>query len=183
MAKFGYETTDSSTYGLLLKNAKSNRRYATEAESLLWEYLRNKKTGYKFRRQHPIDEYIPDFVCLSHKLVVEVDGGYHNIGDKPLKDEERTAYLNFRGFEVLRFSNEEILQNIECVVQQIKDKIMNNSQNETSSGTPLLRRGRGRFRERYIMVCPLRRSSRSCWAAWCRDRATGTRRCGIWPIC
>jgi guanylate kinase len=145
MAKFGYETTDSSTYGLLLKNAKSNRRYATEAESLLWEYLRNKKTGYKFRRQHPIDEYIPDFVCLSHKLVVEVDGGYHNIGDKPLKDEERTAYLNFRGFEVLRFSNEEILQNIECVVQQIKDKIMNNSQNETSSGTPLLRRGRGRL--------------------------------------
>ena len=145
MTKFGYETTASSTYELLLKNAKRNRKYATEAESLLWEYLRNKKTGYKFRRQHPVDEYIPDFVCLSHKLVVEVDGGYHYIGDKPLKDEERTAYLNHHGYDVLRFSNEEVLQNIECVIQRIKEKIMNNSQNGTQPGSPLPRRGRGRL--------------------------------------
>ena len=145
MTKFRFVTTDSSTYELLLKNAKSNRRYPTEAEAILWDCLRNKKTGYKFRRQHPIDGYIPDFVCLSHKLVIEVDGGYHYIGDQVLSDTERTLFLNERGYDVIRFKNEEILQNIDHVVQQIKEKIMDIQQNGTPSGTPLLRRGRGRL--------------------------------------
>ena len=157
MAKFGYETTDGSTYNILLRNAKSNRRYATEAESLLWEYLRNRRIGYRFRRQHPIDGYIPDFVCLSQKLVVEVDGGYHYLGEQPFSDAERTQYLNERGFEVIRFSNEEVLHNIDRVIQTIKETIMNNQQTisptdlmntqQTNSpaGTPLLRRGWGRF--------------------------------------
>ena len=157
MAKFGYETTDGSTYNILLRNAKSNRRYATEAESLLWEYLRNRRIGYRFRRQHPIDGYIPDFVCLSQKLVVEVDGGYHYLGEQPFSDAERTQYLNERGFEVIRFSNEEVLHNIDRVIQTIKETIMNNQQTisptdlmntqQTNSlaGTPLLRRGRGRL--------------------------------------
>ena len=145
MAKFGYETTDGSTYNILLRNAKSNRRYATEAESLLWEYLRNRRIGYRFRRQHPIDGYIPDFVCLSQKLVVEVDGGYHYLGEQPFSDAERTQYLNERGFEVIRFSNEEVLHNIDRVIQTIKETIMNNQQTNSPAGTPLLRRGRGRL--------------------------------------
>ena len=94
MTKFGYETTDGSTYRLLLRNAKSNRRYATQAETVLWEYLRGERLGVRFRRQHPVYGYIPDFVCLKKRLVVEVDGGYHFIEDQQVSDEERTYYLN-----------------------------------------------------------------------------------------
>jgi len=63
--RYKYETTDGSTYELLKKNAKSNRRNPTPAESLLWEELRGRKLGVRFRRQHPIEGYIPDFVCLK----------------------------------------------------------------------------------------------------------------------
>ena len=104
-----YETTDASTYDLLLRNAKSHRRYATEAETVLWEYLRGRQLGVRFRRQHPVVGYIPDFVCISRKLVVEVDGGYHFMGDQPISDEERTRYLEARGFRVVRFTNEEVI--------------------------------------------------------------------------
>jgi guanylate kinase len=145
MTKFGYETTDGHGYKLLLRNAKNNRRYATEAESVLWEYLRKEALGVRFRRQHPIDGYIPDFVCLKKRLVIEIDGGYHFIGDQPVSDAERTNYLKERGFEVIRFKNEEVLCDINKVVQQIKDKIMAIQSTETPTGTPLLRRGRGRL--------------------------------------
>ena len=130
---------------MLLRNAKNNRRYATEAESVLWEYLRKEALGVRFRRQHPIDGYIPDFVCLKKRLVIEIDGGYHFIGDQPVSDAERTNYLKERGFEVIRFKNEEVLCDINKVVQQIKDKIMAIQSTETPTGTPLLRRGRGRL--------------------------------------
>ncbi|WP_370640874.1 endonuclease domain-containing protein [Prevotella sp. E13-17] len=123
--RFRYETTDGSTYKLLLRNAKSNRRYMTPAESALWEYLRHKNLGVRFRRQHPIYGYIPDFVCLEKQLVVEVDGGYHYIGDHPMNDKERTRYLNQYGFEVIRFTNEEVICNIEKVIDTIKQAINN----------------------------------------------------------
>ena len=145
MTKFGYETTDGHGYKLLLRNARSNRRYATEAESVLWEYLRKEALGVRFRRQHPIDGYIPDFVCLKKRLIIEIDGGYHYFGDQPVSDAERTVYLNERGFEVIRFRNEEVLCDIDRVIQQIKDKIMAIQSTEAPVGTPLLRRGRGRL--------------------------------------
>ena len=145
MKKYGYETTDGHGYKLLLRNAKNNRRYATEAESVLWEYLRNEALGVRFRRQHPIGGYIPDFVCLKKHLIIEIDGGYHFFGDQPISDAERTNYLKERGFEVIRFKNEEVLCEINRVVQQIKDKIMAIQSTETPVGTPLLRRGRGRL--------------------------------------
>ena len=145
MTKFGYETTDGHGYKLLLRNAKSNRKYATEAESVLWECLRKEALGVRFRRQHPIDGYIPDFVCLKKRLIIEIDGGYHFIGDQPVSDAERTVYLNERGFEVIRFKNEEVLCDTDKVVQQIKSKIMDIQPTGNPSGTPLLRRGRGRL--------------------------------------
>ena len=123
MAKFGYETTDGSTYNILLRNAKSNRRYATEAESLLWEYLRNRRIGYRFRRQHPIDGYIPDFVCLSQKLVVEVDGGYHSELEQQYDDELRTQMLEELGYHVIRFTNEQVLCDIDNVLKMIKSHL------------------------------------------------------------
>ena len=124
MGRFRYETTDGSTYTLLLKNAKSNRRYMTPAESALWECLRNKNLGVRFRRQHPIFGYIPDFVCLEKQLIIEVDGGYHFIGNQQVSDEERTRYLNQYGFEVIRFTNEEVLGNIDDVLDKIREIII-----------------------------------------------------------
>ena len=125
MGKFRYETSDGSTYKLLLENAKMNRRYMTPAESALWECLRNKNLGVRFRRQHPVFNYIPDFVCLEKQLVVEVDGGYHFIGNQQVSDDERTQYLNQYGFEVIRFTNDEVLGNIDEVLDRIK-KVINN---------------------------------------------------------
>ena len=150
MGRFRYETTDGSTYKLLLKNAKNNRRYMTPAESVLWECLRNKNLRVRFRCQHPVFGYIPDFVCLEKQLIVEVDGGYHFIGNQQVSDEERTQYLNQYGFEVIRFTNEEVLDNIGDVLDKIKE-VLNNKDNMAQSkennpqGTPLLGRGRGRL--------------------------------------
>ena len=127
MGRYGYETTDGSTYQLLLQNAKNNRKHMTEAESVLWHCLRGSQLGCQFRRQHPIYGYIPDFVCLKKRLVVEVDGGYHYIGNQPLSDEERTNYLNQYGFEVIRFTNEEVLSNIDNVLTTIKRVMSNKS--------------------------------------------------------
>ena len=126
MGRFRYETSDGSTYKLLLENAKMNRRYMTPAESALWECLRNKNLGVRFRRQHPVFNYIPDFVCLEKQLVVEVDGGYHFIGNQQVSDDERTQYLNQYGFEVIRFTNDEVLGNIDEVLDRIKKVINNN---------------------------------------------------------
>ena len=96
----------------------------TPAESALWECLRGGKLGFQFRRQHPIYGYIPDFVCLKKRLVIEVDGGYHYVGNQPLNDEERTKYLNQYGFEVIRFTNEEVLYETDSVISKIK-QVMN----------------------------------------------------------
>ncbi len=116
----------------------------TPAESVLWESLRGKRLGVRFRRQHPVYDYIPDFVCLEKRLIVEVDGGYHFIGDQQVSDEGRTQYLNQFGFEVIRFTNEEVLADINNVINKIK-QIMNNKPSIKEVPSPLLRRGRGRL--------------------------------------
>ena len=120
----------------------------TPAESALWEVLRGKQFGYRFRRQHPIGDYIPDFVCLPKRLVIEVDGGYHFIGDQQLSDQERTEYLNQHGFEVLRFTNDEVIGNTEKIIKKIQsvmDKQPTIKNSNSAPATPLLRRGRGRL--------------------------------------
>ena len=73
-----YRTANPATYGLLKEHAKTMRNKPTEAEAALWEMLRSKKLGTKFRRQHVIGDFIVDFICLSKQLVIEVDGAYHN---------------------------------------------------------------------------------------------------------
>jgi 2-C-methyl-D-erythritol 2,4-cyclodiphosphate synthase len=123
MRKNRYETTDASTYQLLLDKAREMRKKPTEAESLLWNYLSDNKMGVHFRRQHPVYNYIPDFVCLSKKLIIEVDGAYHLEEEQPEKDEERTSYLNKEGFVVLRFTNEEVLCDIDNTLEVIADAL------------------------------------------------------------
>lgn len=93
-----------------------NRNKPTDAEYALWTELRGSKLGVHFRRQHPIGDYIVDFVCLSCWLVVEVDGEYHDTPEQREWDKLRTEYLNSVGFKVVRFSNEEVLQHTEDVV-------------------------------------------------------------------
>ncbi|MGV3628756.1 MAG: endonuclease domain-containing protein [Betaproteobacteria bacterium] len=94
------------------------RSTLTDAEQLLWRHLRQKQmAGIKFRRQHPVGPYVIDFACLSAKLAIEVDGGQH--AEMESKDAQRDAFLAQNGFRVLRFWNNEVLDNIEGVMEQI----------------------------------------------------------------
>lgn len=119
-----YETADDMEYELLKNNAIHNRQYATEAERLLWHYLKEKKIGYKFRRQHIVGEYITDFINLKHKLIIEIDGKYHQEVEQVKKDAQRTQYLEQKGYTVIRFTNEEIFNHMEDVIKKIKETIM-----------------------------------------------------------
>ena len=103
----------------LTQTAKELRRNATDAEQLLWKYLKAKQLeGLKFRRQEQIGRFIADFVCYEKGVIVEADGGQHAL--EKGKDEERTQWLNSQGFTVLRFWNNEILTNMEGVVEVIR---------------------------------------------------------------
>ena len=93
------------------------RNTATDAERLLWQYLRSQQLGVKFRRQHPYNNFVLDFVCLEKKLVVELDGGQHS--EATTKDETRTRELAANGFRILRFWNNQVFQEIEAVIETI----------------------------------------------------------------
>ena len=95
----------------------------TESETLLWNALRKEIQGCKFRRQHPIGDYIADFICLSEKIVIEVDGGYHEQPIQQDEDQLRTEFIESRGFRVLRFKNEEVNSNLKDVITRIKEEI------------------------------------------------------------
>ena len=103
--------------------AKFLRENMTDAEKLLWEKLKdNKLKGLKFRRQYPIHIYIVDFYCHKLKLIIEIDGGYHNSKEQKLLDAERSEILKFQELEIIRFTNEEVLGNIEFVIRKIEEK-------------------------------------------------------------
>ncbi len=104
--------------------AKELRKRSTDAEKLLWKYLRSKQLeGLKFRRQQPIDNYIVDFICFERRIIIEVDGGQHSVEKN--KDRERDNYLNKQGFVVLRFWNNEVLTNIGGVFEVIRRNCLN----------------------------------------------------------
>ena len=96
------------------------RRDQTAAEYLLWSCLRNRQlAGYKFRRQAPIGRYFVDFICFERRLIVEVDGGQHALLHE--HDEKRTVWLTSRDYLVIRFWNNEVLENVDSVLQMILD--------------------------------------------------------------
>ena len=98
-------------------NARQLRKNRTDAERALWERLRRKQLeGCRFRQQVPLGSYIADFLCAKRMLIVEVDGGQH-AGAR--SDRTRTAWLEARGFRVLRFWNNDVLQNLDGVVEMI----------------------------------------------------------------
>lgn len=117
-ANYAYQTADPLIWEVLKTNAKANRSDQTPAETELWQSLRASKTGHKIRRQHPIGSYIADFICINKGLIIEVDGGYHN--ENQQNDSLRTEALNKLGFEVIRFTNEEVLADVTSVAQKIK---------------------------------------------------------------
>ena len=127
-----WRTAEPALYGLMKEFAKKNRyNQPTEAETVLWESLKNKQLeGFKFRRQHIIGSYIADFVCLKKKLVVEVDGLIHQLPENKKSDKERTAWLKEHDFRVIRFTNEEVLGNLD----QVLDKILRTLKKAPPSG-------------------------------------------------
>ena len=106
----------------LITNGRQLRQNMTPAEWRLWQYLRGKRLGvYRFRLQQPLGQYILDFVCVEAKLVIEIDGGQH--AGQTAYDETRTQYLQNLGFTVIRFWNNEVLQQTHAVLTAILNKL------------------------------------------------------------
>jgi very-short-patch-repair endonuclease len=101
--------------------AKQLRQRMTRAETLLWRYLKaNRVDGFAFRRQVPFRNYIADFACLSVKLIVELDGESHDFEERQRADQYRDAFFASEGFQTLRFTNEQVMSNLEGVVEAIR---------------------------------------------------------------
>ena len=123
-----YNTASPDRYLLLKDFAKKNKQFPTDAEKLLWEYIRAKQLSVKFNKQHIIGDYIVDFVCIEKKLVIEVDGGYHSEYEQIEKDEFRTERLRDMGYNVIRFKNEEVTGNLLEVLNIIKRNLINSNE-------------------------------------------------------
>ena len=128
------ETANPVYYEQLKEFSRENRKNPTEAENMLWQLLRKDQTGYKIRRQHAIDLYIADFVCLEKGLIIELDGHHHKLNKEA--DDARTDVLNYFGFEVIRFTNDEVLQNPQNIFDKIKDKLDSMPERTNSSTQP-----------------------------------------------
>ncbi|MEP6795768.1 MAG: endonuclease domain-containing protein [Saprospiraceae bacterium] len=98
---------------------KALRRNPTLAEDKLWQRLRGKQTWYKFRRQHPMVDYVADFYCHALQYVIEVDGSIHQDQTKQIEDENKDINLESYGCSVQRFTNDQVLNDIETVMIQI----------------------------------------------------------------
>jgi very-short-patch-repair endonuclease len=101
--------------------ARKLRREMSLPEVLLWQQLKARPHGLKFRKQHPVDPYIVDFYCAEKRLVVEVDGIAHDMGENPARDEQRNALLAERKLEVLRIAAKDILKDVTATAQSIVD--------------------------------------------------------------
>ncbi|PWA10278.1 leucine--tRNA ligase [Flavobacterium laiguense] len=135
----GYMTANASIASQLVGNAREKRKNPTEAEDVLWQEVRNSNLGYKIRRQHYIGNFIVDFVCLEKKLIIEVDGGYHDTKEQIELDELRTLELEQKHlYKVIRFTNEEVLNDIKTVLSKIKEELsLRNSFNTNVELAPL----------------------------------------------
>nr|WP_262494682.1 vitamin B12 dependent-methionine synthase activation domain-containing protein [Flavobacterium davisii] len=124
MSKQFWETANPVLYEELKVRAKEMRNQPTDAENMLWKVLSNKGIdGFKFRRQHIIGQYIVDFVCLEKNLIVEVDGAIHNLQEQIERDKLRTEWLESKGFEVIRFTNKEVLANLFETIEKIRQRL------------------------------------------------------------
>ena len=102
-----------------VKRARALRREMSLPEVLLWQALRQRPDGLKFRRQFPTDRVTTDFACLSHRLIIEVDGSAHDFGDQPWRDAARDAGLRRDGFATMRVPANDVLKDLDSVVRGI----------------------------------------------------------------
>lgn len=135
----GFETSEKKYWKYLKEFSKENRQNPTAEESIIWEELRNNKLGYKIRRQHAIGAFIGDFVCLDRRTVIEIDGDYH-LTNKEF-DQARTEFLNSQGFKVIRFTNDDVKQDLTKVLTSIKDSL---AKSPSIKESPSLSYGEGR---------------------------------------
>ncbi len=120
-----WETADPVLYRILKDYAKTMRNKPTKAESLMWDVLSGKKLDrYKFRRQHIIGNFIVDFMCLRENLIVEIDGLIHQLPDNKTSDQERELWLENEGYRVIRFTNDEVLSNLDKVLKEIREQLL-----------------------------------------------------------
>lgn len=133
-----YNTASPILYEQLKEKAESMRQTPTKAESVMWQMLRGKQLDSKFRRQHIIDEYIVDFVCLEKQLIVEIDGGYHKNSEQQELDIQRTNFLQSKGFCVLRFTNDEVIGDAEGTIGIVNNALSHLSTLEGGAGGGLI---------------------------------------------
>lgn len=114
-----YLTTDPRSWFNKKELARNNRKDQTLAEEIVWNSIRKNQIGIKFRRQQVIGEFIVDFVSLDKKLIIEIDGESHIL--KKEYDEWRTSQLNVAGFKVIRFSNQEVYEKMDKVLEEIRN--------------------------------------------------------------
>ncbi|WP_395058467.1 DUF559 domain-containing protein, partial [Flavobacterium sp.] len=161
---FGYMMGGNYSH-LLNQKAKEMRKEPTHAEKVLWTELKSKSLeDYKFRQQHLVDDFIVDFVCLSEKLIVEVDCGIHDLQKE--YDAQRTEILNKKGFKVIRFSNEEVIDSVSIVLEKIKEElilqeIFLKNESSFSSPSPSGRGGEGNAYVQYFLDIVLERDIRN----------------------
>ena len=104
----------------ILQYARDLRHPLTPAEQRVWPAVRNRGLGFKIRRQHPIGRFIADFYCVEAKLVIEIDGDTHAEPEQAAYDVARTAWLEKHGHRVIRFSNREVYENLDGVLEAIR---------------------------------------------------------------
>jgi very-short-patch-repair endonuclease len=120
----------------IVATARKLRRSSTDVERKLWHRIRDKQVeDFRFRRQRPIGKFIVDFICLDAMLIVELDGGQH--AEVVAYDERRTAFLESLGYRVLRFWNSDVIENMEGVLERLREELLNTRSPTPPSALPL----------------------------------------------
>lgn len=136
----GFYGTDKDTWFANKDFTRELRKNPTEAEAILWEAVRKNQIGYRIRRQHAIDTYIVDFVCINKKTIIEIDGEIHKFQSQA--DKLRTTVLKENGYTILRFNNSEVIEHLEKTVASIKTYLDNKKiEDTTENGSEVLPHG------------------------------------------
>ena len=127
----------------IVANARKLRRSSTDVEKKLWHRIRDKQIeDFRFRRQRPIGKFIVDFICLDARLIVELDGGQH--AENTLGDSKRTEFLESLGYKVVRFWNNEVIENMEGVLDRLREELLSTRSLTPPSALPLAGEGTDR---------------------------------------
>ena len=113
------KSSHARTRNAAVLRARQLRRSMSLPEAYLWQVLRRRPDGLKFRRQHPFERYTADFYCAAARLVVEIDGASHGMGDNPALDRERDRAMLEQGLQVIRFNADDVIKDVESVVTAI----------------------------------------------------------------